>query len=260
MNLPTMFAPTATSRNLKVVKVRTVEIESGNMPNCGPGQKGFTLVEILVALFIFALITTTLFGSFNGVFSRTAELDQELAYYEMGPLCLNHIQRELKEILIQLPPAYKKPTSESTPDPYRLVGGASEIGSDGFGRLRFTTQTNLPMDTQMARPPQVIIYYVDETDDEQRVLKRALRSNEEEKDDFEPHGADATLCEGVLELEYSYIDSEGEIQESWDSESDDQEYATPRAIKISLLLGNQVTTTRFETTVVLPVWRNPMES
>jgi general secretion pathway protein J len=224
-------------------------------------RAGFTLMEFLVALFIFALITSTLFGSFSGVFSRATDLERELAFHEMGLICLSHLQRELKEIYVPLPPAYKKPTSDSSPNPYRIVGDVSEIGSQGFGRLRFTPQTELPVDSLTVRPTQAVVYYVAELEDGQKVLKRALRPNDEKMAEFEPHDADVTLCERIAELELNYFNSEGDTQDTWDSESDDQDYATPRAIRISMALGEDPeAATQFETTVVLPVWRNPLES
>ncbi len=217
-------------------------------------------MEILVALFIFALITATLFGSFDGVFSRSAELDEELSRHEMGVMALSHMQRELREIFVHLPPAYQKPETESTESPYRILGDVADIGGATFGRLRFTSLTQLPIDTQTIRPPKAVIYYVDQADDDRLTLKRGLRANDDEDDPFEPQADDATLCEDLLKLTFSYMDAEGESQEQWDSESGDQAYATPRAIKIDLVLGTEARATHLETTVALPVWRNPMES
>jgi len=228
-------------------------------PCCNQCQTGFTLLEILVALVIFAIITTTVFGSFNGVFSRAKELDSDLAHHEMGVLCLNQMQRELKEIFIQRPPAFKPPTQEKSADPFRIVGDLSEWGGDSFGRLRFTSLARLPIDSQTIRPPQAVTYYTDETDGDRFVLKRAVRANDD-SDEFEPRSDDIILCEDVLEFELIYLDAEGESSEKWDSGSDDQDYTTPRAIQIKLLLGSQSPTARFETTVALPVWRDPVES
>ena len=223
-------------------------------------QDGFTLMEILVALFIFALIAATLFGSFEGVFSRSAELDEGLYHQEMGVLALSHMQRELQEIFIHQPPAYSKPEPESPESPYRIIGDESDLGGETFGRLRFATLTQLPMDSQAIRPPRAVIYYVDQADDGGLILKRALRANDDQKDPFEPQTDDAVLCEDLLELTFSFVDAEGENQSQWDSESEEQAFATPRAIKIELMLGTQGRTTRFGTTVTLPVWRNPLES
>ena len=100
-----------------------------------PGT-GFTLLEILVALAIFALITTTVFGSFNGVFSRATELDADLDHHETGVLCLNHMQRELKEIYIVPSTAFKPPNQDNPQDPFRVVGDLTEAGGESFGRLR----------------------------------------------------------------------------------------------------------------------------
>ena len=43
---------------------------------------GFTLLEILVAIFVFAIIMTALFSSFNAVSTTTEAVDRGISSYE----------------------------------------------------------------------------------------------------------------------------------------------------------------------------------
>ena len=260
MNSPTSSEPIALYRNPEVGITARAPLRARHR-RTGPQTAGFTLVEILVALFIFALITTTLFGSFTGVFSSASDLDANLVHFESGSLCLSHIQRELREIFVHLPPAYQKPGINSEPSFYRIMGSVSEIDGKSYGRLRFTALTQLPIDGRTARPPLAVIYYVDQREDGRLALRRALRANDTADREFEPQTADATLCEDLLEFELAYMDSAGELQKNWDSESEDFAYATPRAIKIALSIGTQeAVAAHLETSVALPAWRPPLES
>ena len=110
-------------------------------------QLGFTLVEILVALFIFAIIATTIFGSFDGVFSRAKELDGQLNSDQGVLNCLHHMQQELQTAYVHLPPAYTPPRQESPISPYHIISDTTVIEGNPFGRLRFTSSITLPIDT-----------------------------------------------------------------------------------------------------------------
>ena len=108
--------------------------------------------------------------------------------------------------------------------------------------------------------PHGIVYYADRSEEGLIALKRALRAGSSEWSEFEPKTEDATLCEGLQALEFNFLDEEGDIQESWDSESESTGFATPKAIQIRILAGPEETATQFDTTIVLPVWRAPVES
>ena len=62
---------------------------------------GFTLMEILIAMFIFAIVMTTIFGTFNGVISRTEAIKNGMGGFEMARTCLNRISTDLNAIYIE---------------------------------------------------------------------------------------------------------------------------------------------------------------
>lgn len=219
---------------------------------------GFTLLEILIAIFIFAIVVTTIFGSFNFVFGKIDTIEEGMAAYEMAKDCLGRMTIDLESLFILQPPAFNIPGDDSAEDLFRLVGETASVGGAEVGKLRFTALAHIPFDRQQRDGVTEIIYYVDEDGSGNRVLRRSDRL-----DFTEPRGdlaGDPILCDRVKSLTFTYIDTEGAERESWDSDSADVDYATPRAIRIKLEIGTEEYFQAFETTVRLRIYREPTEA
>ena len=219
---------------------------------------GFTLLEILIAIFIFAVVITTLFASHRTVFSNTDVINKEQAYHEMAKGCLNRMVIDLQSIHVALPPAYKIPDFDDPPDPYRIVADTSYIQGLVFPRLRFTSLSHLPFSKNQHNGIAEIVYYVQTAEDNKFVLKRS-DSLYPPVQTFEEKASDPVLCEGLKSLEYKFYDHKGTEYEMWDSELEEFEYATPRSISIKLELDTGSDALLFETRVALPVTREQKE-
>jgi hypothetical protein len=77
--------------------------------------------------------------------------------------------------------------------------------------------------------------------------------------EFEENGIDPVLCRNVRSLSFTYIDSESEEFDEWDSESPDVDRSTPNAVGIRLSFGDEQGPLSIETKVVLPVHREKIE-
>jgi len=220
-------------------------------------EVGFTLLEILVAIFIFAIIATTIFGSYNSVFSNAAEIKTRMMASEMAKSCLNRMTLDFQSMYLSLPPAYAPPQGDQDPDPYRMVGEVTASGGTPFARLRFASLAHLPLGATRQAGIAEIIYYVRPTRDGKYTLRRSdkliLYGPAEENE------TDPILCENLKALTFRYYGSDGEENDTWDSESEELDYATPRAIGIKLTIGNNEKTQVFETLVKLPQFREKIE-
>jgi len=218
---------------------------------------GFTLVEILVTLAIFAIIATTIFGSFNMVFTSSEPIYEAIADYEMAKNCLNRMILDLQSIHVAMPPVYTRPDIDDPPDHYRIAGDKTYSGSDSFARLRFTSLSHISFGENSQGGIAQIVYYVQESDERLYVLRRS--------DSLYPYkpveeiANDPILCERIKSLTFTYYDNEDSPFEIWDSDSEDFGYATPRSIGIALELGNDPDPRLFETMVTLPVRRDKKE-
>jgi general secretion pathway protein J len=137
------------------------------------------------------------------------------------------------------------------------VGSAGDADGTGFAGLRFTSRAHISLDNSNRGGISEIIYYIQEKTDGQLVLKRA--DNLYPYPPFEENSSDPVLCRYVKSLAFKFYDTEGEEFESWNSDEDDYDHATPTAIGIQLEIGNETESFAFETTVRMPVHRNKIE-
>ncbi len=246
-------------------RTRYLKLETGNskletrhaQPATRNPQPGFTLLEIVIAIFIFSIVVSTLFVSFNTLLSTAGAVDTDASSYEMGKNCLDRMIIDLTTVYVTRPPVYKVPDIDDPPDPYRFIGDSSQAGDTGFGRLRFTALSHLPFKEGVFDGIAEISYYVQETEDKTYVLKR--QDNLEPYPSFEEKNTDPILCRHVQSLSFSYMDEEGEEYESWDSDSEAFDRATPVAVKIRLSFGDENRPLIFKTTVALPAFREKIE-
>lgn len=221
---------------------------------------GFTLIEILTAIFILALVVTALLGTYRTVLSDVSHIDKRLETYQMVQICLNRITADLQSLTVRLAPAYKPPDLNDPADPYRfqatLDDEAENEAGERFVRLRFTCLTSVSP-TAGDEAIVEITYYVTETDEDVFALKRALRTYPFETP-FVPKASDPVLCTDIGALRFQFADQEDETHEVWDSETDDFGYATPRSVEMELGLKKNGATTHFGLKIALPVWREEM--
>lgn len=230
---------------------------------CITGQKkidthGYTLLEIMISVFIFSVIITTILASYQAVFFKSDQIDAGMDLYTMAGGCLNRLAIDINAIAISLPPKYRKPETDSEPDPYRIAGDTDIIAAGSFSRLRFASRSHADLSGAGKTGITEIVYYVDEDRDENLVLRR--------RDRLYPYDyplediKDPVICEHIKSLAFTYYDAEGETYESWDSESGDQDYATPKAIQVKLEIGRiESESLKFDTMLLLPTIRAAIE-
>ena len=221
-------------------------------------KTGFTLLEILISIFIFSIIITTIFASFRSVFFSKDKIDASLELYGMTGSCLNRISHDLSGVANAQVPEYEKPELDSTPDPYRLVGDQSDLSGVDFPRLRLASRSHVPLDGSAHEGVAEIVYYVSEDEENGYSLRRSDRLYPYETP--EEQAGDPILCEKLRSLVFTYFDNEGEAHDTWDSESKENDYATPKSIHIQLEVGEEEAVSMvFETMVMLPVVREALE-
>ncbi|BBO87468.1 type II secretion system protein J [Desulfosarcina ovata] len=218
---------------------------------------GFTLLEIMVAIFIFAVVITTVFGSFRAVFSSTDAVGGDVDVFASARTCLSRMATDLEALTISDYPRYAKPEFNDPPDPYQLLGETTDIRGTRFGRLQFASLAHLALHGDPRQGVCRIVYYVDQLDDDSLVLRRA--DDLYPFPEFEESEDDPILCANLLDLKFEYTDAEDETSENWDSESADNDYATPRAIQVHLKVGTETRPILFTTRIPLHVYRKASE-
>lgn len=224
-------------------------------------KKGFTLIEILLAVFIFSIIITIVFGSYNFVFSAANHADENIKVCRMASNCLIRMTTDIESLYISMPPEYSPPNFNGDPDQYRIIGSTGYSGNTDFARLRFTSHEHLPVGKNdhhkgLAR----IVYYVQQKNDDNFVLSRSDILSFSDSEPFEERKSDPVLCNSLISFRLTYFDTKGETYDYWDSESDDFDYSTPGAIGIQLEIAYNNTSRFFATTVYIPVYREKINN
>ncbi len=214
---------------------------------------GFTLLEILTAMFIMAVVVSLVFGSFNSIFSSADHINTSSDLFEMGSACLDRMTTDLKAIHVSVYPRYRPPDIDDDPELYRLEGESIYLSGINVSKLRFASLAHLPLNQEARQGIAEIVYYVMQNQDDTLSLHRA--DHLYPYPDFEPNLNDPVLCEQLAAFKLSYFDHKGEELDEWNSESDDMDYSTPSAIGIELAIGPVAAPMMFTARVTLPAFR-----
>ena len=222
-------------------------------------NSGFTLLEILIAIFIFAVVMTTIFMSYTGTFRVVDETESQAEIYRMAGIAMERMLEDLESIYI--PKTEESPKSEEdTASPFQLVGEDREIEGRPADTLRFISTAHLNLSGQGQEPGAAEIgYYLKENEEgDDLVLYRSDRPVFKEASPSEDETGGWVLCERLASVNFTYHEENGELRESWDSASGELKGKIPRMVSISLEFVNNLdpdTPLKFMTSVALPTER-----
>jgi general secretion pathway protein J len=218
--------------------------------------RGFTLAEILIAIAIFALLVSIIMGSFNGVFSRTEALGVQRVNNAMARSCLMRMATDLSDVYVEKPPFFKPPESLEEPPIYRFAATRATDAGESKAILQFASRAHVDFSGQNQQGIAVIRYFLEPARKGDVSTFRLRRSDVlVDGDELPETDSDPILCENILTFQVECIGADGEASEEWDSSSQDQNYATPRAVQIRLELYAPEGAAVYQTIVPLPLWR-----
>ena len=210
---------------------------------------GFTLIEILIAIFILTTVLTTVYAAYTGTFRIVKDTQREDIIYSMARTAINRMRVDLESAC-----GYGS----------SFKFDSTEIEKEGFMELSFLSSAHLNFHDEKSSGIAVIIYLVMEGDEKEGyILKRKdrlYRESPEETKEVSREGG-YTLCKGLQSLTYKFYDNSGEKYDSWDSESDSktQKDKVPAIVSIQMSFTNPDDIDRpyrFMTKVFLPVETN----
>lgn len=223
-------------------------------------RKGFTLLEILIAMFIFAVVLTTIFTAYTGTFRIIDETESQADIYAMARTVLIRMQEDLESIHFKEAGA-SKPEGGSL-EPATFLGENKEIKGRDADTLRFLSRAHLIFDEEDENPGVAeISYHVSENEVEDSLA--LYRSDRPELEEPQEEGTGGLiLCDGLFSVNITYHDADGEMHESWDSSEDESKHKLP--VMVSILLEfvnirNAEKPYKFMTRVALPMAREKHE-
>ncbi len=216
---------------------------------------GFTLIEILIATFIFALVASAIFTAYTGTFRIIDESESRADIYEMAGIALERISEDLESAYLSN--IAQTPGSDNTDSEMVLfVGEKKELMGRSCGALRFLSLAHITFsEEELLAEPTEIVYYVTTKGEEGLLdLYRSDTPLGHEKPDSESGGL--LLCEGLSSIDFLYYDSDGEPHETWDSEEGESQGKLPLWVSISMEFPDSTrpdTPYKFMTGVALPM-------
>jgi type II secretion system protein J len=210
----------------------------------GFGQKGLTLVEMVVVTLLLALMGSILYSSLNGISTAKEAIQSQRQSARTARFVLGRMSRELRGALAE--PLYLQQEEVNGSGMRRqnpfLVGENAKKDGEGSDALQFVSSSGAQaVYGAMSNYGHVQIRYgLVENPDEERVnqdLRRFLLIREEtpagvEDDDIiEKRRIVFPLANNISSLNFRYF-SDGEWKDKWD----DADSGLPEAVEISLLV------------------------
>jgi prepilin-type N-terminal cleavage/methylation domain-containing protein len=217
--------------------------------------RGFTLLELLIAITMLVIVLTTLYGSYRSMLTRNPWLENEIRSQEMARVCLNQMLADLRAVYVAPSGEYQPPSPADPPNPYCLIAENSSTGQKTFPRLEFSSLFHLRLGDWRQQDIVRIVYYVYPSSTGEFALRRSETLYPYPP--FKENSADPVLCRAIRSLSFTFYDGKGKEYHKWNSDSPDDDHQTPVAMHITLDVGSEPggAVVKMETGLVFPVFR-----
>lgn len=210
-------------------------------------SRGFTLLEILIAISILSVVLTTVYAAYSGTLKVISELDEDSRAYQMARITLDRMSRDLSSL-------------QRFEDGFVLRSKKNAIGSREFGSLILWSAAHLAFEeNELSGSPATVAYFVRENKGGGFSLWRSDRAGARPSpDQAETDGM--IICEDLQALNLKFYDETGQEFDAWDSASVQtaQRGRPPALVQIELIMASVRDAEkpyRFTTRVFLPVRR-----
>ncbi|KFE63287.1 PulJ/GspJ family protein [Hyalangium minutum] len=191
--------------------------------------RGFTLMEVMVAVAITALMGTMVAMAFQTGFRAKELVEGEADHYRMVRAALNRMAREIGSAYVSDrydPKRYR----DSNDRPTNFVGERD--------RLLFTTFAHQRLYTDSKESDQSVVEYFVESSTEKGARSRQdlkRRENPNIGERMDRGGTTDALFEGVKKIEFAYWDSERkEWEDEWDTRRNEKKSFLPTRVRITI--------------------------
>jgi len=218
----------------------------------GMTDRGFTLLEVLLAFFIFSILFITIYKSYSSSFKTINMTENRMELYRKAAIVLARISEDLQSSYISVLP----PDSFGQPAGYtQFLGKDADINGRDADTLSFFSRIPPLFSNEIETVSgQLISYSVIQGSEEDELV--LLRSENSEFTDVSETKEGLILSDGLQAINFTYFDEDGELHESWDSDSDESSGRLPRMVSVVLEFLNYENPDapfRIMTSVALPV-------
>lgn len=217
-------------------------------------NKGFTLIEVVLAVLLFGILSTTLFISYKSLFTAREKVDGKIEIYSQAETALSRIIEDLTNFYCEKRPLFKESDEFDFKSKYFFIAENEFNGKTDSTRLMFTSYSHLGFGNDKKDTPALIFYYL-----KNNILYRGDFTYPYPEEIEEMEKLSFPLCENVSKFKLFFYDEDEKEDETWNSDEEAFYYATPFYIKLQLGLNSGEETEFFETKIKPPVFREKNE-
>ena len=166
-------------------------------------EEGFTLVELLFAIFIFAIVISSVYGSYRATFHIVHSSESQIALSHKARAVLERITEDMRSLVF-------------SEDGY-LSGETHNISGNRGDSLAFISSAHIALRKGDVLSGNTLIQYSLEVDEGSGLLN-LYRSDTPVKPGAVTADKDVEenlVCTGIHELRFLYIDEEGNENDEW---------------------------------------------
>ena len=210
-------------------------------------RAGFTLLEILIAIAILALVVSSLYGAYSGTMETTEMVESARDVDQAARLALMQMVDDFSSLY------YKEAEGEDEDSPFRFQGGMDGESEKGTV-VQFASTAHLGFDGSFPNLRINRVSYVLEKQADNERYYRLVRMELPFVDlPGEREETAIELADTVESLTVTYLNKDGETMSQWDSKDQDTEGILPRLVHIRLQLAGEKSRV-FTATVALQAW------
>jgi len=203
-------------------------------------KAGFTLVEILIAIFIFALVISTIYASYTGTFRIVGQAESQSEIYHMARVTLERIIEDLESIYSS-DNTNPQEAKENIYDYNLFIGENRDIEGRPADMLSFISTANVDLGGRGKHYGVTKLSYHAEkdTEDDTLMLYRSERPIFEREAGFTEENKGLIICEKLVSINFTYYSGKDEEIEEWDSTSGALKGKMPIRVSITLEFLNR---------------------
>ncbi|NOK35353.1 prepilin-type N-terminal cleavage/methylation domain-containing protein [Corallococcus exercitus] len=193
-------------------------------------MRGFTLMEVMVAVGITALMGTVVAMAFQTGINAKEVVEGEAERYRMVRVSLNRMAREIGSAFVSDRYDLRR-FRDQNDRPTNFIGERD--------KLTFTTFAHQRLYTDVKESDQAVVEYFVENSSERGARQRQdlkRRVNPNVGDRMDRGGTTDVLFEGVKGVEFAYWDSEKkEWDDEWDTRRTEKKAILPTRVRITVI-------------------------
>ena len=231
--------------------------KTSSSPISRPNKLGFTLIEVVLAVFIAVIVVAAVNTSFYRSQQVMRTVQQQSEVYQMGRMALDRMVKDLTCTYVpQLSPTPTTETEEKEQqdetedlDQYRFIGKHQMSGTTDLDSIYLTTTSDLGFGDYRGLVTEVD-YYLKEVEAGKGVYFLMRR------EDALPHNGETTagnemeLAEDIVAMNIVFIDDNETESEEWDLST---RGSLPSQVRITLTFKRGETTYPFTGVAQLPL-------